>query len=538
MYETDDVDYECIFHAYVNLLRAILRLVPRSTFFDIFQPDDGEEHGAYLFEQDEKSQDNFIINVGALPPGKEWHISISYVSELDLIQNESRIRFVVPTTIVPRYNPDKGGFSSPAGTTSKYAQTALYTIEFKCRVEKQQCVWKHTQLDRDIQADIELNKNHLNIIVAVEPGAVIALFTLESCRNDNHHQVLKADVGQDIIMSCIFDENKIEQVSFMRQMTGDILSLGSELFVHQSHIELKRFSSNRLDLKLKSVSQNDSGLYTCMLNDEKLMSFLIEIFVPPRFVWYFPLEGSVSYPENSSMNLSCHVFAIPSVNITWIHKNKNKQSKNIHYGEDLYLSSIQPSDSGLYECIASNMYHTTISRAFYVTVQYSPRVLILNGTIRSFPHETILVRCEVCSMPQVDHIYWLRQDQQIKDVNIYIKKQIINDQCSESIMKIITINEYQFNQYECKGENILGYKSDYINLQQISRVRKVKPKIYTDEINRNGRTALLLTKSHKKKKNLTITATESNKIFLSNSFAKKIEWFWLLSLFINWIRPV
>src|SRR5690349_5535918 len=26
-------------------------------------------HGAYLLEQDEKSQDNFIINVGALPSG-------------------------------------------------------------------------------------------------------------------------------------------------------------------------------------------------------------------------------------------------------------------------------------------------------------------------------------------------------------------------------------------------------------------------------------------------------------------------------------
>jgi hypothetical protein len=64
----------------------------------------------------------------------------------------------------------------------------------------------------------------------------------------------------------------------MRQMTGDILSLGSELFLHQSHIELKRFSSNRLDLKLISVNQNDSGIYTCMFNDEKLSSFLIEIF--------------------------------------------------------------------------------------------------------------------------------------------------------------------------------------------------------------------------------------------------------------------
>ena len=38
-------------------------------------------HGAYLLEQDDKSQDNFIINVGALPAGAECYISISYVSE-------------------------------------------------------------------------------------------------------------------------------------------------------------------------------------------------------------------------------------------------------------------------------------------------------------------------------------------------------------------------------------------------------------------------------------------------------------------------
>ena len=68
----------------------------------------------------------------------------------------------------------------------------------------------------------------------------------------------------------------------MRQMTGDILSLGLELFVLQStsneHIKLVQFSSNRLDLKLISVHQNDSGIYTCMFNDKKLTSFLLEIF--------------------------------------------------------------------------------------------------------------------------------------------------------------------------------------------------------------------------------------------------------------------
>jgi len=56
-------------------------------------------HGAYLLEQDEKSQDNFVINVGALPSGKECQIITSYVSELNLVEKGTTSRFVVPTTI-------------------------------------------------------------------------------------------------------------------------------------------------------------------------------------------------------------------------------------------------------------------------------------------------------------------------------------------------------------------------------------------------------------------------------------------------------
>ena len=68
----------------------------------------------------------------------------------------------------------------------------------------------------------------------------------------------------------------------MRQMTGDILSVGRELFVDESssneRMELKAISSNRLDLKFISVKENHSGIYTCMFNDEKLSSFLLQIF--------------------------------------------------------------------------------------------------------------------------------------------------------------------------------------------------------------------------------------------------------------------
>ncbi|CAF0818965.1 unnamed protein product [Adineta steineri] len=141
-------------------------------------------HGAYLLEQDEKSQDNFIINVGALPPGKECEIVISYVTELNLVENGTKIRFVIPTTIAPRYNPGIGSISSPAGTTSKYVQYVPYTIDFHCQVEKvgissinstshpvQMDLSKqdfyiitfsqqNTSLDRDTLLDMQLVENH------------------------------------------------------------------------------------------------------------------------------------------------------------------------------------------------------------------------------------------------------------------------------------------------------------------------------------------------------------------------------------------
>lgn len=195
-----------------------------------------DHHGAYLLEQDENSQDNFIINVGALPPNKECHITISYVSELELIQNGTKIRFVIPTTIAPRYNPNQGGISSPANTTTEYVQTAPYTIEFRCCVEKygiagvsslshliqidfnQKDVYviefaqNNVHLDRDIIMDLELAENRSNTIVAVESSAIMASFTPteQDCRRLMNDSILTNEFIFIVDCSGSMDgENKI-----------------------------------------------------------------------------------------------------------------------------------------------------------------------------------------------------------------------------------------------------------------------------------------------------------------------------------------
>jgi len=225
-------------------------------------------HGAYLLEQDEKSQDNFIINVGALPAGKECHITISYVTELQLVQNGRKIRFVVPTTIAPRYNPDKGGISGPAGTTAKYIQSSPYTIEFLCRVDKTNVkgtsslshpiqidlshedayvitfAQNNTHLDRDILVDIDLVDHHSNTILAVETGA--AMVALTPTDEDCRRVMNQAETTNEFIfvVDCsgsMQDENKIglarqAMLLFLKSLPVD------------SHFNIIRFGSSHQTL--------------------------------------------------------------------------------------------------------------------------------------------------------------------------------------------------------------------------------------------------------------------------------------------------
>ncbi len=71
--------------------------------------------------------------MGVLPAGKECRVTIKYVTELDLIDGTS-IRFVVPTTIAPRYNPSLGGIQTPDLTSAKYVQNTSYSMRFQAHV--------------------------------------------------------------------------------------------------------------------------------------------------------------------------------------------------------------------------------------------------------------------------------------------------------------------------------------------------------------------------------------------------------------------
>lgn len=79
------------------------------------------------------------VNIGVLPAGKECRVTLRYVTELDLI-NGSSMRFVLPTTVAPRYYPVVD-YAKPSNVKrNEYVQNTTYWVHFQAHVLRgEQC---------------------------------------------------------------------------------------------------------------------------------------------------------------------------------------------------------------------------------------------------------------------------------------------------------------------------------------------------------------------------------------------------------------
>jgi len=91
-------------------------------------------HGAYLL--DEERPDVFQASVGNLPPGKEVLLKITYVTELTV--DTGALRFVIPTTVSPRYAPqvDRAAVGRPdaEALNPPLAWHVPYGLELSARI--------------------------------------------------------------------------------------------------------------------------------------------------------------------------------------------------------------------------------------------------------------------------------------------------------------------------------------------------------------------------------------------------------------------
>ena len=105
----------CGFEAMIDGRLVVGEVKEREDAFRSY--DDAMERGDGAFLLDEERPDVFQASVGNLPPGKEVLLKLTYVTELTV--DGDSIRFVIPTTVSPRYAPaqDCVGIGRPDSQT-------------------------------------------------------------------------------------------------------------------------------------------------------------------------------------------------------------------------------------------------------------------------------------------------------------------------------------------------------------------------------------------------------------------------------------
>jgi hypothetical protein len=122
------------FEAIVDGTLVVGEVKERDEAFKVYDEAMEQGHGAFLL--DEERPDVFQASVGNLPPGKEVLLKLTYVSELSI--GDGAVRFVVPTTVSPRYAPaeDRSGVGRPdsEALNPPVSWTVPYGLELAVRL--------------------------------------------------------------------------------------------------------------------------------------------------------------------------------------------------------------------------------------------------------------------------------------------------------------------------------------------------------------------------------------------------------------------
>lgn len=124
----------CGFEAVIDGTLVVGEVKEREEAFRAY--DDAMERGDGAYLLDEERPDVFQASVGNLPPGKEVLLRLTYVTELAVAAGS--LRFVVPTTVSPRYAPaeDRVGVGRPDSETLNppLAWRVPYGLELTARL--------------------------------------------------------------------------------------------------------------------------------------------------------------------------------------------------------------------------------------------------------------------------------------------------------------------------------------------------------------------------------------------------------------------
>jgi hypothetical protein len=176
LFPLDEGAAVCGFEALIDGTLVVGEVKEREEAFRMYDDAMAEGHGAYLL--DEERADVFQASVGNLPPGKEAILKVTYVTELGTEGGD--LRFVIPTTVSPRYAPaaDTVGVGRPDASTLNppRAFDVPYGLDLSVRVAMPGTIGRVSSPSHPI--DVRIEASGVTVTLAQQQAALDRDFVL------------------------------------------------------------------------------------------------------------------------------------------------------------------------------------------------------------------------------------------------------------------------------------------------------------------------------------------------------------------------
>ncbi|XP_067893515.1 hemicentin-1 isoform X1 [Heterodontus francisci] len=217
-------------------------------------------------------------------------------------------------------------------------------------------------------------------------------------------------------------------------------------------------------LEILNAAVANAGGYVCVASSiagESKIKYTIGVLEPPI------IEGSdeatdITVVVHNPLELKCDAAGTPLPNIMWMKDGQPIKSMTgvqiSANGQKLIISQAQVSDTGRYQCVATNEAGNR-QREFSVVVQVSPTIRSTGPSERSVVvHKTVMLQCVANGIPN-PVITWLKDGRPVNTARGSIKLK-----SAGRMLQIVNAFLEDAGRYSCVATNAAGEAQQHIIL--------------------------------------------------------------------------
>ncbi|GFT23978.1 titin, partial [Nephila pilipes] len=216
-------------------------------------------------------------------------------------------------------------------------------------------------------------------------------------------------------------------------------------------------------LVFDSVKLSDDANYTCIaINSEGQDTFTAELNVKSSPKWKVEPK-SVITQVGGSVKVNCIAFGSPRPSIKWrkIIPEENEfmdvkptvGNENDFYSGIFHLDSVSATDSGFYECIASNGIEPNIRNNFSIIIRDAPKIQSFSFPENVVEGNMVSVTCIGATKTKPINFNWLKDNHEISTSEENIRISTVNE---VSVLIIDPVTPENSGNYTCSATNLMG----------------------------------------------------------------------------------